>query len=244
MIFMKIIRNGLLAFVLGTGVMAGCGGTDEIGVSDMYAVNTSAPATLEGKAIAFVVDTSSSMNEKLNGERKIESAKKSLQLILQDYEAYAQNNQNIKIGLLFYDGSNVRSAFPMQSFSQTIKEEVSKLKSSGGTPIGISLAYAERELDKTGYFNKSIVLLTDGENTVGKSPDAVFKSIIDSNKNSGDSSTELYIIAFDTDVGNFKSMKALGAELYNADNGRELSEVLKDNTALILEEPPVYLPSK
>jgi hypothetical protein len=39
-------------------------------------------------------------------------------------------------------------------------------------------------------------------------------------------------------------MKALGAELYNADNGRELSEVLKDNTALILEEPPVYLPSK
>ena len=78
-------------------------------------------------------------------------------------------------------------------------------------------------------------MLTDGANTVGKNPVEVYKDIIGSNGN--DVPTNLYVIAFDVNSHTFNGLKSLGATVYSAKDGKQLANVLKENTKLILEAP-------
>ncbi|MEK6963272.1 MAG: VWA domain-containing protein [Nanoarchaeota archaeon] len=119
----------------------------------------------------------------------------------------------------------------------TLTNKVSQLSATSGTPLGVSLAYAERSLDQLGDGAKSIVLLTDGQNTNGREPEEVFRQIQATNVQSGDRLTELYVIAFDTNPEYFQGLKDLGAHVFSAQDAGQLSTVLGQTKDLILEAP-------
>lgn len=235
----RIIKNLASGILIGGSIFGiGCDeGTDEKNRVDIYDVRSSTEVnSLEGKAIALILDTSGSMDERINGERKIDSAKKALNKILDDYSDYAKNNPKIKIGIFSFEGiGSVVNNVEINDFDyRKLLLCVDSLKAYSNTPIGISLAYAERELDKTGLPSKYIVLLSDGMNNVGRNPREVFNSIVESNKN--DVETKLYVVAFNTDASYFSELEKLGAKIYSANSGEELSKVLQENTQLILEK--------
>ena len=234
------VRNGFVSIgIIGGSLFgtSGCGGaTDESNLRDVYDVQSSTQVNnFEGKATEFVIDTSGSMDGRVEGERKIDSAIKASEGVFGDYEDYSKDH-DVMAGILYMPNSHVSKLVPMGKFDRKrLESNIKDLKTSGGTPLGIALAYAERELDKTGYGNKNIVLLTDGANTVGKNPVEVYKDIIGSNGN--DVPTNLYVIAFDVNPYTFNGLKELGATVYSAKDGKQLADVLKENTKLILEAP-------
>ncbi|MBU4241811.1 MAG: hypothetical protein KKF52_01130, partial [Nanoarchaeota archaeon] len=93
-------------------------------------------------------------------------------------------------------------------------------------------------LDNNATGKKYIVLLTDGENNEGKSPEEIFRMINESNEKTGDFKTQLYIIAFDTDKNNFKGLEKLGANVSEAKSVEALVKEMNKNTNLILEKMP------
>ena len=234
------VRNGFVSIgIIGGSLFgtSGCGGaTDESNLRDVYDVQSSTQVNnFEGKATEFVIDTSGSMDGRVEGERKIDSAIKASEGVFGDYEDYSKDHE-VMVGVLYMPHGNVEKLVPMDKFDKKrLESKIKDLKTSEGTPLGIALAYAERELDKTGYGNKNIVLLTDGANTVGKNPVEVYKDIIGSNGN--DVPTNLYVIAFDVNPYTFNGLKELGATVYSAKDGKQLADVLKENTKLILEAP-------
>jgi len=237
LIMKKIRLIGLAALVLG---LAGCdSATDEQSIKDMYDTTPAVVRQIDTKkkSIAFVIDTSGSMNDKLNGERKIDSVKKSLDEILKIYNQYSEENNNVEAGVFYFSSYGVKNLVPIEKFDYNkITEKTRGLSADSGTPIGIALAYAERELDKKATGSKNIVLLTDGMSNSGVNPDDVWERILYTNKTIGDSPTNLYIVAFNTSKAYFKELAELGAVIYEAKDASELSQVLKDNTGKILEK--------
>jgi hypothetical protein len=237
------VRNGFVSLgIIGASIfgISGCGGaTDESNLRDVYDVKSLTEViNFEGKATEFVIDTSGSMDERVEGERKIDSAINASVGVFGDYEDYSKDH-DVMTGVLYMPNGNVEKLVPMDKFNrEKLELKIKDLKTSEGTPLGIALAYAERELDKTGYRSKNIVLLTDGANTVGKNPVEVYKGIIEENvRNPNDVPTNLYIIAFDVNPYTFNGLKELGATVYSAKDGKQLADVLKENTELILEAP-------
>ncbi len=236
----KSITAGSLALLLAG---FGCKHTDEKDIDDYYNVAPAEvrPVKAGEKDIAIVVDTSGSMHDRVDGERKLVTAKRNLTDMLESIRDYQQKMQNdVKVGLFYFDDGVVKRSLAIDDFNYSrLTAAVEKLETSGGTPLGYALAYAERELDKRGSGQKSIILLTDGENSVGRDPRDVYRVIKSTNVAYNDSQTTLYVIAYDTDKRNFVKLEALGAKVYQARNASELTSVLTTIRKDILPEAPL-----
>ena len=154
--------------------------TDEEGIKDYYNVvppKVSAQHSGE-KDIAFIFDTSGSMWDKVGGEHKIDQARNNLEAMLVGMRDYHEKMQNVKAGLFYFDNEVVSCAVPIADFNYvTLSDAINHLKASGGTPLGVALAYAERKLDENGSGQKNIILLTDGANSSGKNPAEIFEKM-------------------------------------------------------------------
>lgn len=241
------MRKTLCAIVAAAFLFGGCGtGTDEKGskkVADIYDVTPAAVKELDikKKSLAFIIDTSGSMNDKLNGYKKIDSAKEALMQMLQKYKEHNDKDKDLEAGLFYFSSNNiVICAVPISPFDyEKISSAVKNLGTSGGTPLGAALAYAERELDRQGTgMSKSIVMLTDGENTVGEEPGKIFRKIKETNEKAQDAPTSLYLVAFNTKKEPFKQLEEIGAKVYEAKNAAELSSTLCNTADMILEALP------
>ena len=67
----------------------------------------------------------------------------------------------------------------------------------GGTAIGEAMREARPDLYRAGVFRKYLLVVTDGENTTGRSPDDVAREIF--RKSEG--AVQIYFVAFDTEPG-------------------------------------------
>jgi hypothetical protein len=234
--FIKYGLAGACAYLLG-----GCGSsTDETGVGNVYELKSSPDRKIVfgRKSIAIIVDTSGSMRDKIDGERKIDSAKKCLTDILGKYQEHDNIQHDIEAGLFYFKGSGtIVNPVPISNFDyDALKSEIGNMKAKTNTPLGIALAYAERQLNISGTGKKSIIMLTDGESNSGRNPDEVYKAILDANKISSDA-TSLYLIAFNTSKKPFKKLEELGAKVSEAANESELMDILWQDSKLILEMP-------
>lgn len=196
---------------------------------------------LDTKSVMFVIDTSGSMDDAIKGTRKIDSAKQSLLAILETYKKYNDEHYTVEAGL-----RDLVSEDPLAPFGKfdynLLTSKVQSLGIHGGTPLGLALAGAERDLDAHAHGSKYIVLLTDGENNYGRDPAQIFRLIQDTNQASGDSSTELYVVPFNVSKDRFSRLENLGAHVKEARDGSELLEVLKYDTNMILEALPASQP--
>ena len=113
---------------------------------------------------------------------------------------------------------------PLQPYNrETVRAALTRLpRPGGGTAIGEAMRTARPDLYRAGVFRKYLLVVTDGENTVGRSPDDVARDIF--RKSEG--AVQIYFVAFDTSPEKFAFLKEVGGDVIGAGNGAELRTAL------------------
>jgi len=193
-----------------------------------------------GAAVAILVDTSGSMAKDAPGDDrpKHEVARAALTTMLDATEQFIARRPDfpIKIGLYSFS-SNVRTLMPIQRYDRTVvRTALSNIpRPGGGTAIGEALRTARPDLYRSGVFRKYLLVVTDGENTSGRSPDEVARDIY--GKSEG--AVQIYFVAFDTSPEKFAFLKEVGGGVFGAGSGVELRKALDEvYQGKILAEAP------
>lgn len=182
-----------------------------------------------GAAVAILVDTSGSMRQDAPGDSrpKFEVAQEALEAMLDATEAFIAKRPDfpIKIGIYSFS-SNVRMLLPIQPYNRAaIRDALAGLpRPGGGTAIGEALRAARPALYRAGVFRKYLLVVTDGENTSGRSPDEVARDIF--RKSEG--GVQIYFVAFDTSPQKFAFLKEAGGDVLGAGSGVELRKALDE----------------
>ena len=180
-----------------------------------------------GAAVAILIDTSGSMKERAPGDsrRKHEVAKEALDAMLDATDAFIARRPDfpIKIGVYSFS-SGVRTLRPIQPYDRAaIKTVLANLPGpGGGTAIGDAMREARPDLYRAGVFRKYLLVVTDGENTNGRSPEDVAREIW--GKSQG--GVQVYFVAFDTSPEKFAFLKDVGGDVIAAGTGADLRTAL------------------
>jgi len=180
-----------------------------------------------GAAVAILVDTSGSMKDDApgDGRPKYIVAQEALEAMLDATDAFVAKRPDfpIKIGIYSFS-SHVRQLRPIQPYDRAaIRQTLAALPHpGGGTAIGEALREARPDLYRAGVFRKYLLVVTDGDNTSGRSPDRVAREIF--SKSEG--AVQIYFVAFDTSPEKFAFLKEVGGDVIGAGTGGELRKAL------------------
>jgi Mg-chelatase subunit ChlD len=180
-----------------------------------------------GAALAILIDTSGSMRERAPGDSrpKYVVAQQALEAMLDATDAFIARRPNfpIKIGVYSF-ASSVRTLQSIQPYDRrVIRSTLANLPNpGGGTAIGDAMREARPDLYRAGVFRKYLLVVTDGENTNGRSPEQVAREIW--SKSEG--GVQTYFVAFDTNPEKFAFLKAVGGDVIGAGTGAELRTAL------------------
>ena len=180
-----------------------------------------------GAAVAILVDTSGSMHEIAPGESrpKYVIAREALEAMLEATDGFVAKRPEfpIKIGVYSFS-SSVSTVLPIQIYDrETVRSALNRLpRPGGGTAIGEAMRSARPDLYRAGVFRKYLLVVTDGENTAGRSPNDVARDIF--RKSEG--AVQTYFVAFDTSPEKFAFLKDVGGDVIGAGNGAELRTAL------------------
>jgi Mg-chelatase subunit ChlD len=180
-----------------------------------------------GAAVAILVDTSGSMKETAPGEVRPKHlvAREALEATLDATDGFVASHPDfpIKIGVYSFS-SSASNVLPIQTYDRaTVREALNRLpRPGGGTAIGEAMRSARPDLYRAGVFRKYLLVVTDGENTAGRSPNDVARDIF--RKSEG--SVQTYFVAFDTSPDKFSFLKEVGGDVIGAGNGAELRAAL------------------
>jgi len=180
-----------------------------------------------GAAVAILVDTSGSMKDRAPGDSrpKYEVAQDSIEAMLDATDAFVKRRPDfpIKIGLYSFS-SSVRTLLPIQPYDRgALRHALASLPGpGGGTAIGDALREARPDLYRAGVFRKYLLVVTDGENTRGRSPEDVSRDIWEKSGHG----VQVYFVAFDTSPEKFAFLKDVGGDVIAAGTGAELKTAL------------------
>jgi hypothetical protein len=180
-----------------------------------------------GAAVAILVDTSGSMRERAPGDSrsKYTVALEALEAALDATDAFIARRPDfpIKIGVYSFS-SGVHQLRPIQPYNrEAIRSALAKLpRPGGGTAIGEAMREARPDLYRAGVFRKYLLVVTDGENTNGRSPDGVAREIFAKSQGG----VQVYFVAFDTSPEKFAFLKDVGGDVIGAGTGAELRTAL------------------
>jgi Mg-chelatase subunit ChlD len=180
-----------------------------------------------GAAVAILIDTSGSMKEKAPGDsrRKHEVAQEALNAMLDATDAFIARRPDfpIKIGVYSFS-SGVNTLHPIQPYDRAaIKRVLANLPGpGGGTAIGDAMREARPDLYRAGVFRKYLLVVTDGENTNGRNPEAVARDIWAKSQGG----VQVFFVAFDTGTEKFAFLKEVGGDVIGAGTGAELRTAL------------------
>jgi Mg-chelatase subunit ChlD len=180
-----------------------------------------------GAALAILIDTSGSMRDNAPGDArpKYVVAREALEQMLDATDAFVAKRPDfpIKVGIYGF-ASAVRELRPIGKYDrQAIRSALTALPSpGGGTAIGDAMREARPALYRAGVFRKYLLVVTDGENTRGRDPESVARSIF--RKSEG--AVQIYFVAFDTSPAKFAFLKEVGGDVVGAGTGGELRTAL------------------
>ena len=182
-----------------------------------------------GAAVAILIDTSGSMKDDAEGDSrpKYVVAQEALEQTLDATEAFIARRPDfpIKIGIYSFS-SHVRQLLPNQPYDRAaIRGALARVpRPGGGTAIGEAMYTARPDLYRSGVFRKYLLVVTDGENTAGRSPDEVAREIFEKSERA----VEIYFVAFDTSADRFAFLKQVQGDVIGAGNGAELRKALDE----------------
>lgn len=180
-----------------------------------------------GAAVAILIDTSGSMRENAPGDSRPKHviAREAIEAMLDATDAFVAKRPDfpVKIGIYSFS-SDVWPRLPIQPYNRSaIKAALDALpRPGGGTAIGSAMREARPDLYRSGVFRKYILVVTDGENTSGRSPDGVAREIW--RKSEG--AVQMYFVAFDTNPEKFAFLAETGGDVLGAGSGGELRAAL------------------
>jgi hypothetical protein len=196
-----------------------------------------------GTAVVILVDTSGSMAQAVPDAKgqprpKDEIAREALNRIVQDTNKWKKDHAGSHLQLGIYNfSSRVNEVLPMGEFDAAKAEKaVARIpKPNGGTAIGLAIEEGYKALYRSGCSRKFIVCVTDGENTVGTTPDVVARQL--HAQTSG--AVQLNFVAFDTKASQFKFLSAVNGHVVEAADGGKLeAELANIYEKRILAEVP------
>jgi hypothetical protein len=193
-----------------------------------------------GAAVAILIDTSGSMRDATPSDPrpKYLVARAAIEAMLDATDAFVAKRPEFPIKIAVYSFSSrarvLRRIEPYDRAAIRLALETVP-QPGGGTAIGEALRVARPELYRAGVLRKYLLVVTDGENTSGRSPDEVTREIW--TKSQG--SVHVYFVAFDTSPEKFAFLKAAGGDVIGAATGPELQQALADiYQGKILAEAP------
>ncbi len=178
-----------------------------------------------GAAVAILVDTSGSMGDAAPGDSrpKYIVAREAIEAMLDATDAVVAKRSGfpVKVGLYSFS-SSVNLVLPIQPYDRAaLRAALAGLPSpGGGTAIGEAIRTARPALYRAGVFRKYLLVVTDGNNTAGRSPDGVAREIW--RKSEG--GVQIHFVAFDTSPEKFSFLQEVGGSVMTAANGVELQE--------------------
>jgi hypothetical protein len=161
------------------------------------------------------------------GRPKHVVAREALETMFAATEAFQARRPElpVRVGLIAFS-SHARIVLPIQDYDPAaVQRALGRVpRPGGGTAIGKAMLAARPELYRSGVYRKYLLVLTDGYNTVGRSPRSVAREI--HAKSQG--AVQPYFVAFDTDPARFGFLKQLGGEVFPADDAARLSAALDE----------------
>jgi Mg-chelatase subunit ChlD len=189
----------------------------------------------DGLAAAIVIDVSGSMDDGVEGEGggvepKIDIARRAARDLVEQFAKYADDHKDEPVLLGLYEFSQ-RSGEPdcRPIMAMGVPDRgradaaIAAMHTGGGTPIGNAMIAAKRELDSTGLARRHLLVVTDGQNTDGASPEAVAAAI---GRRPETERPSVYFIAFDIEASRFNGVRDRGGLVLAAANARELNATL------------------
>ena len=190
-------------------------------------------------AIAIVYDTSGSMKESVPGrggakEPKFVIANRALAAIVDKLEKVnAAGPRKVQAGLFTFRDQGAQEAVKLGPLNVTaLRGWLGSFNQPfGATPLGNAVADATDALWKIKADSRHVLVVTDGENTIGPTPDKVLPKLQDQCLKNG-LVVYFHFLAFDVDARVFGGIKQFGATLVGASDEKQLNEKLN----FILEE--------
>jgi Mg-chelatase subunit ChlD len=225
-------RSRLIAVLVLAAALAACDARKRDEPRPAPEPESSAPYQAEveeslGAAVAILIDTSGSMKEPVpgDGRQKHVIAREAIEAMLDATDAFIAKRPDfpIKIGVYSFS-SGVRTLRSIQPYDRAaVKAALANVPGpGGGTAIGDAMREARPDLYRAGVFRKYLIVVTDGENTNGRSPERVAREIWSKSQRG----VQVYFVAFDTSPEKFGFLKEVGGDVMGANTGAELKTAL------------------
>jgi hypothetical protein len=185
-----------------------------------------------GIALVVVFDTSGSMNSPIaakasNGTRdsKFQAAQRAFGLVIDRLEVFTKSPaaKPLSVGVTVFRKQDAAVALPLAPFdAAALRRWLGNARADSATPLGNALFLAGQELLAAPAASRHLLVLTDGANTAGRSPESALASL---NRAAEKKQTPLFthIIAFDIAPATFATLKQQGATLIGAANETQLN---------------------
>ena len=194
-------------------------------------------------AIAIVYDTSGSMNSAVKDAQgkstpKFQIGNRAVENIVDQLEKFSKTSpKKLQVGLFTFSLQGGKEVVPVGPFDPAkIREWVAGFKKpDGGTPLGNASSEAATALMKTKAGARHVLVITDGENTIGPPPEQKIAAINKEGMKTGNI-VAFHFVAFDVNASVFAAIKKQGATLLSAADEKQLNErltfVLEDKILL------------
>lgn len=231
------------------GLLTVCGLASGLG----RAADEPAPPAPDGVAVVIVFDTSGSMRDPVKQAGggtapKYQVATRALRAVVDRLEEFTQagtpaNPRRVEAGLVVFNGNDARYAVPFGPLdARAFRNWADGFKTpDGATPLGRATSLAAGQVLAAPGQRKHVLVITDGENTVGPDPAAQIPGL----RRQADrrqTSLAFHFVAFDVDAKVFDPVKKLGANVVRAGDEQQLKDqlqfILERKILLEDEDPP------
>ncbi len=193
----------------------------------------------EDIAIAIVYDTSGSMRSPVKDAAgkmtpKYEIANRAIGTIVTQLEKFtASSGKKVQVGLYTFALQGAKVAVPIGPFEPPkFRDWLAKFNNpEGATPLGNATAEAAKALLALKAGPRHLLVVTDGENTIGPPPEKLMPALFAQAVKAGNS-LNFHFVAFDVNAAIFAAVKKEGATLVSAADEKQLNERL----TFVLEE--------
>jgi Mg-chelatase subunit ChlD len=127
------------------------------------------------------------------------------------------------VGVYVFRGNEPAVIHPMSAFApRELRSKLDRIAPQGPTPLGPAMFTAGRDLLAAKASARHILVLTDGVNTVGNSPETVLDQLTAASARN-QTSLFTHVIALDLKPETFAALKKKGATLIGAADEAQLS---------------------
>ncbi len=196
--------------------------------------------------IEYILDASGSMLEQIQGEMKIDIAKKTLSELVEQLPPGSAEIE-LNVGLRVYGHSTVSGDSPETRCRDTtleipvkgvdtkgIKERIAGITARGWTPIAYSLQQAENDFPPGEGNDNIIILISDGKETCGGDPCAVARELHEAGIK-----VKIHVVGFDIKPEERAQLECIaqasGGTYFSADSAGELNKALTDVQEQVLK---------